>query len=299
MDYYSNIMNSRLAPPSFYHEYNNRIESFAGSTLTREYKQNLAKFGIYYEGGNGVYKCAFCPLVLVRLDMRTLKYHTFSTCSMATTILATNETLRKESFRKFKAGRRIFKENGNFLAVNGFYYYGKSIEIRCAGCRLTIVKLNRTDRVEDIHRKYSPECQFNNKPSAPPASDSDTEIDALHVNIEENDCDDSDRVTPKIYPVLDLVKNNNVSVDDKNDNNDDVNSFFGSNRVADSNKYTQSVSTAVGEDDRFCKICFENERNTCFLPCKHVSTCADCARKCKVCCICRMKIKERLEVYLQ
>ncbi|AGC36276.1 IAP-2 protein [Chrysodeixis chalcites SNPV TF1-A] len=299
MDYYSNIINSRLAPPSFYLEYSNRIESFVGSSLTREYIQNLAKFGIYYESGNGVYKCAFCPLIMVKLDMRTLKYHTFSLCSMATTILAINETLRKESFRKFKTARRIFKENGNSLAVNGFYYYGKNIEIRCAGCRLTIVKLNRTDRAEDIHRKYSSECEFNNKPTAPPASDSDTEIDVKNVKNHHTDVytESYGNTAAKIYPVLD--SNNGIVHDDKTNNSNDVNLFLKSNIVADGDKNTQSVSSVAGEDDRYCKICFENERNTCFLPCKHVSTCTDCARKCKVCCICRMKIKERLEVYLQ
>ncbi|AJD80751.1 inhibitor of apoptosis 2 [Pseudoplusia includens SNPV IE] len=297
MDCYSDIMNSRLAPPSFYHDYDNRIDSFVGSSLTKEYIRNLGKFGIHYESGNGVYKCAFCPLLLIRLDMRTLKYHTFSLCSMATAILAENETLRKESFRKFKTARRVFKENGHCLAVNGFYYYGKDIEIRCAGCRLTIVKLNRTDRVEDIHRKYSPECEFNNKPTAPPASDSDNEIDVINVknHHDVNYTTDVCSATAKIYPALD-----SIGVDDKTSDNNDIDSIFGSNDVTDSDKNTQRISSStICDDDRFCKICFENERNTCFLPCKHVSTCIDCARKCKVCCICRMKIKERLEVYLQ
>jgi hypothetical protein len=216
---------------------------------------------------------------------------------MATSVLLTNESLRKESFKKFKTARSYYKNTSNGLAVNGFYYYGKKIEIRCAGCGLIIFKLNKKDKAEDVHRKYSPDCEFNNRPTAPPiteieaADDDDDDADVdICVNDNEvvaivanNNHSDSNRLYPSLY-------DNDISVgrvDDRDANN-----------IVDNKNTDESNRGDVDNDDKLCKICFENERNTCFFPCRHVSTCAACARRCKLCCICRVKVKERCEVFL-
>lgn len=256
------IVHAHLAPPSHYRNAENRRATFDTIFLSNEYKNNLVNSGIYHDGVQG-YKCAYCPLYLKRLDAHELKYHTFSVCPQATRQLFKNQTLRKESFRKFKIARSHYKDNFQELAQNGFYYYGKKVEIRCACCQIIIIKLNKNDNAQAIHRKWSPECHFN-APSAPPCWKPE-EI----------------RVEPpqwtSIYPKLPALDNG----------------------VTTGKIDTIPTAPPQPEDDIMCKICFDAPRDTCFLPCAHVATCSACAKRCKDCCVCRAKIKERFSVFLQ
>ncbi|AUV65363.1 IAP-2 [Alphabaculovirus myunipunctae] len=265
------IMNANLAPPAHYKKFNVRLASLRDLCLADEYKRNLAAIGIYHDGNYG-YKCAFCSLYLKRLDAHKLKYHTFSVCPMATQRLFENVTLRKQSFQRFKTARVRYKNDYDRLAQNGFYYYGKKAKIRCAGCLFNIVKLSKYDSAEDIHRTYSPTCPFN-APSAPPPSPPTPQL------------------ISNIYPRLP------TKIDDYNETagvvseNDDVD---------DSNSNDEGDAVSENEDDSvMCKICFDRHRDTCFMPCRHMSACNVCAAKCRVCCICRVKIEKRIKVFLQ
>lgn len=269
-----------LAPPAYYKNLRARLASYENSCLTRDYIHNLAATGIYREASDG-YKCAFCSLYLKKLNARHLKYHTFSTCPMATRRLFENGTLRKESFRKFKTARIHYKDEHEQLANNGFYYYGKKVEIRCSHCQLVIVKLNKHDNAQHIHRRWSPECHFN-KPSAPPLEKTESILENYEENYNNN--------VAGIYPHLPLF-------------DDTIVNFVSVSPPPPSSSQSPSPRSESPPpfkiDDIMCKICFERERDTCFLPCRHVSTCSECAKRCKVCCICREKIKNKLEIFLQ
>lgn len=245
-----------LPPPGLFKNVRDRLATFENMSLDNEYVLDLVQTGIYRDALCN-YRCAYCSLYMKKLDARQLKYHKFSTCEMATFRLLNNETLRKQSFTKFKTARVYFRDKLKELANNGFYYYGVKFEIRCSSCLLTIVKLNKQDDICQIHHKYSPTCKFN-APSAP-AWEPDDNYSSNHL-----------------YPKLPLCDDATVNYSDEP---------------------KQTITSA--HDDVTCKICFEREREVCFLPCRHVSTCWECANKCKVCCICREKIKNKLEVYLQ
>ncbi|AIZ48648.1 iap-2 [Agrotis segetum nucleopolyhedrovirus B] len=262
------IMTSDLPPPAYFRDARARLATYESSCLTRDYVRDLAASGIYRDPLDG-YKCAFCSLYLKKLNARHIKYHTFSTCPMATRRLFENEALRKESFRKFKTSRIHYRDEYEQLAKNGFYYYGKKVEIRCSSCHIVIVKLNKHDNAQHIHRRWSPECKFN-MPSAPKWEDFDDD---------DGDNGGHNADVHFLYPKL--------------PENDDTMVNFG---PSTSTTTTTSISP---RDDIMCKICFERERDTCFIPCRHVSTCSECAKRCKVCCICRQKITDRLEVFLQ
>ncbi|CDG72428.1 Inhibitor of apoptosis 2 iap-2 [Spodoptera exigua multiple nucleopolyhedrovirus] len=268
-----------LAPPGFYQDPRDRLETFENSCLTREYIDDLVAGGIYRDALCN-YKCAYCSLYIKKLDARRLKYHTFSTCPMATERLFVNEALRKQSFLKFKTSRTHYRDNRETLAKNGFYYYGKKFEIRCSSCKFVIVKLKADEDVWIIHAHYSPNCHFN-APSAPNWEDIDDDDDDIDIN--NNVITRKNNQYANIYP--------NLNDDKLNNNDDDDISIFSNDKITN--------SAASNIDDIMCKICFERERDTCFLPCRHVSTCAECAKRCKVCCICREKIKNKLEIYLQ
>lgn len=223
-----------------------------------------------------------------KLDARRLKYHTFSTCPMATERLFGNEALRKQSFLKFKTSRAHYGDNRETLAKNGFYYYGKKFEIRCSSCKFVIVKLKADEDVRPIHAHYSPNCHFN-APSAPNWEDIDDDDDYDYNNNDVATMENNQYAN--IYPDL-----NNDLFDNKNNDDDDDDDIpiFSNDKIANID-----ASNTNSVDDSMCKICFERERDTCFLPCRHVSTCSECAKRCKVCCICREKIKNKLEIYLQ
>ena len=67
---------------------------------------------------------------------------------------------------------------------------------------------------------------------------------------------------------------------------------------------TQSAAGAETEkgkkvvvEEKDCAICYENEKNAIFLPCKHNTTCMKCATKLKICPICREKIENYIQFF--
>jgi hypothetical protein len=52
------------------------------------------------------------------------------------------------------------------------------------------------------------------------------------------------------------------------------------------------------EDQTKCTICYDNDREVCFLPCSHMVTCFNCAGAVQNCPMCRQSIDERKRVIL-
>lgn len=46
-----------------------------------------------------------------------------------------------------------------------------------------------------------------------------------------------------------------------------------------------------------CAVCYENDRDTVFIPCKHNVTCVKCSKLVKVCPVCRLKINDVIKIY--
>lgn len=66
-----------------------------------------------------------------------------------------------------------------------------------------------------------------------------------------------------------------------------------------------SASMTTGSDEKIsidnkflCVICFENQIEAVFLPCKHVHTCMKCAVNLTQCCSCRVKISKIDRIFL-
>lgn len=51
------------------------------------------------------------------------------------------------------------------------------------------------------------------------------------------------------------------------------------------------------EDSKVCKICYEEERNVCFVPCGHVVACAKCALSTDKCPMCRKTFTNAVRLY--
>ncbi|BAC67304.1 inhibitor of apoptosis protein 2 [Adoxophyes honmai nucleopolyhedrovirus] len=260
------LMRIDLPPPAATNlkDYNNRLSTFnVCKNIMVSEKKTLANMGFVYSI-KSCYKCVYCGFNLQKLNYKLLKYHTYSLCSRSLYLLKTNETLRKESFVKFKTARLRYKLNGHMLAENGFFFYGRNNEICCSNCGIVIVKLNPNDSIIKLHKTFSKNCDFINllvsKQSSKPSAPTLYEINDANVNDEP--------WANKLYPDL-----NDVSIP---------------------NLMTNVV---VKDSNKTCVICLDREPQICFNPCGHICCCAVCAVKCKLCCICRVKIQSKIKVY--
>ncbi|KAK7582126.1 hypothetical protein V9T40_013571 [Parthenolecanium corni] len=52
------------------------------------------------------------------------------------------------------------------------------------------------------------------------------------------------------------------------------------------------------ESSMSCKICFVEERNVMFVPCRHIIACENCAANLAKCGVCRCKIEDTIRVFL-
>ncbi|AUF81579.1 iap-2 [Malacosoma neustria nucleopolyhedrovirus] len=301
-DLYNKIINKDLAPPKVYYDVSYRYESFNSINISSKVKTKLSQCGLYYDINAKKFVCVFCNMNTKRLSKKSINAHTFSrSCPMSLQLLSTNPSLRKSSFGQYRRRGAIFGniKHENELVKNGFFYTGKREEMCCVHCGLIIVKLHDDDCIDSIHKMYSPQCIFVIRPSAPPLEEplfvkkiKTVRIDHLDKNtkyiVDISNCSVSDN---------NIVSNNNdddanadtVAVND--DNNEHNDKYDDENNVNDN-------SNRDGEE-RLCKICFVNNRQICFFPCRHIMTCSQCADRCKRCCVCREKIKSKIFVYLQ
>ncbi|UZE89754.1 IAP-2 [Parapoynx stagnalis nucleopolyhedrovirus] len=134
-----------------------RFETMTNMVLERDYKQCLAKEGLFYY--NNMIRCIGCYITLKKLNQKHLKRHTFSdNCITTTNLLKNNETLRKKSFSAFKSSRRHFKKIlvVDMLARRGFYSFGKRNYIRCSQCLVTFKYLS----MENAQQQHCHDCDF-------------------------------------------------------------------------------------------------------------------------------------------
>lgn len=64
-----------------------------------------------------------------------------------------------------------------------------------------------------------------------------------------------------------------------------------SSELCEENKLT------IENDNELCKICFNDKRNVCFVPCGHIIACAQCALSSNECFLCRAKYNNIIRVY--
>ncbi len=56
-------------------------------------------------------------------------------------------------------------------------------------------------------------------------------------------------------------------------------------------------SKGPSEEGSNCAICYENDRDVVFIPCKHNVACIKCCKSLKVCPVCRVKITDIMKIY--
>ncbi|ABY65789.1 inhibitor of apoptosis protein 2 [Orgyia leucostigma nucleopolyhedrovirus] len=317
---FARVMAAELSPPASmpfnYKNAQTRFDSFSrlGALLMSDEKRNLAHHGMYYDGATKTYRCAYCPAAMGKCCARAIKYHKFSAaCPRSAELLRVNRALRRFSFSVFKAARVRYEKRRDELADNGFHFDATRLKVKCSGCGMIIEQLCKDDNVRAVHQLYSPRCVFvygdsacasrldqthnlcedekpfacatRQTPSAPVLSDEDVEQSTRNLTSTMQSLQIVDRAE-SLYPKLNCKKTEQV-VEGVN-SNDEVN---------ESSK-TPTVSVVASPEDRMCKICFERERQICFAPCGHLSTCERCAQRCVRCCMCRKPVKDKIRVFI-
>jgi Zinc finger, C3HC4 type (RING finger) len=233
-----NIINAKIITAA------GRVDTMTNMVLDKEYKQSLAKEGLFYY--NNMIRCIGCYITLKKLNQKHLKRHTFSdNCITTTNLLKNNETLRKKSFVAFKSSRRRFKQTLviDMLARRGFYSFGKKNYIKCSRCLVTFKYLS----MENAQQQHSQDCDFLY------AGDDDCKQQSYVEQVLQSD----------LSPPAKYLK-------------------------------PSAPQMPITPDALECKICFDAERTVCFMPCKHLVACETCSKRCKVCCICNVKIEQRI-----
>lgn len=216
------------------------------------------------------------------------------------------------------------------MAMAGFYYLGRGVEVRCAFCKVEMCSWKDGEDPASSHRRWAPQC--------PLFRDAAAMLDVAAAAHHKYAVESARLATFKNWPI-------GIRIDPRiladagffyTGCGDMIVCFFCGGGLKDweaedvpweqhatwfsdcqylklvkgqeyVDKYAKRKEPESGSDDAqqcpsaaetppddaqqhdeasLCKICFDNERNVCFVPCGHVVACSKCAvalTKCPTC----------------
>lgn len=240
-----------------------RFKTMSNMILDDDFKLELAKTGLFMQ--NEFVKCIGCNIIMKKINAKLVKRHKFSeNCISAINSLRCNEAVRKKSFVSFKTCRRRFRSQHIIckLAKCGFYSFGKTTYVKCSCCHV-IFKFNT---IEHAQKQHHSKCVF-------------VEIDDLQE--QDNDSFNLENAKEQVM---------------NQDFRPPLTFMQPSAPFAEEIAATTTIHLSETSE---CKICFEEEKSVCFLPCRHLAACVKCSRRCKKCCVCNSVIKRRIETLPQ
>lgn len=211
------------------------------------------------------------------------------------------------------------------LARSGFYYLGRGDEVRCAYCKVELMRWAEGVDVSEQHRRWAPQCPLFS-PGTPPHHPHYSSMNARIASF----ANWPSQMRPKPHELADagwfytghgdeticFFCNGAVKHWDRDDDPWVEHARWFRNcdyvRIEKGPDYVQQVmseacvvrasgSSAGGEptnqDQNLCKICCERVRDVCFYPCGHVFACAKCAAELSKCPMCRKNFKTITRLY--
>jgi len=271
---YGDLLKIDLAPPGSFKTksanetdpalcFETRFVSMNGIVNNNDYRvlMRMARMGLYYVSNLIRIQCVYCDFTC-RPFMESMYNHEYSTCKGVFRVMTNSINARLDSFRNWPYPDVPFVR----LAESGFFYFGINNTVCCPCCKLSFTNwFNRGDDPFREHARWSKSCLL---------------VEALK---------EKPIVAVASAPVLDEPVHPTVPIDHR--------------KVAtETNRSTQAMNptdrSLQDDTDLMCKVCFERERNVCFVPCRHVSVCENCAQRCQSCCVCRQKISSLIRVFL-
>ena len=154
------------------------------------------------------------------------------------------------------------------LARSGFFYEGRSDQVRCFSCDGGLSSWEEEDSPAKEHAKWFPGCTFLNLTRG---SQSTRSSDVMGTGPKQ--------VTHKEETVIKIeLTERTESQEEDNDR-----------------KLRDQIQEM--KDERSCKICLDHEACVVFLPCGHLSSCTSCAPALTSCPVCRAKLQGLVRVY--
>lgn len=175
------------------------------------------------------------------------------------------ESNRLQSFADWP---KMMRQTPKQLSDAGFFYTQISDRVICFYCGGGLCKWEENDDPWEQHALWHNKCNY------------------LHLN---KGPEYITTVEEKFGKIRGETNSNNTppsSSDEQISNN------------GNDNDNNLPLNTDEDQDSRSCKICFENEYNTIFLPCGHVLACAKCAISQMKCPMCRKPYTNINRIYL-
>lgn len=236
-----------------------RFQTMSNMTLDNDLKLELAKTGLFFH--NNIIKCIGCYITMDKIDIKRVKRHTYSdNCISSTNLLMINEVMRKKSFVSFKACRCQFKSQRIVdMLARRGFYSFGKTTYLRCSGCHVVFKYKTVDHAQQQHKKN---CIFINAV--------DDNLIFINKKVENNYEDVKKQILLADLPPprIDVMPS-----------------------APDCADLSQQISE--------CKICFNNEKSVCFMPCRHLVACTQCSRLCKKCCVCNAKIMQRIETLPQ
>ncbi|AAR28844.1 iap2 [Leucania separata nucleopolyhedrovirus] len=270
---YGDLLKNDLAPPGSFRTNSNepdrtvcfttRFETLNEIIKNADYRvlMRMARMGLHYDPFRQLIRCVRCDFTS-RPIVEHMYNHDYSNCVGVLRIMANSANARFDSFRTWQHPNVSFRR----IAESGFYYLGLNDTVCCPSCGLYLTNwFNRGDDPFREHARWSSSC-----PLLESLSRQKTVV-----------------ALASAPPLLDEpVRSHPNALTRPNAN--------GSSpaHVLDAN------GSSSADDEMLCKVCFERERNVCFVPCRHVCVCEDCAKRCQKCYVCRQKVTSLIRIFL-
>lgn len=281
-----------------------RLKTFTNWPLTFIKPETLANNGFYYLGRGDEVRCAFCKVEIMRWEegddpaadhKRWAPQCPFlrqprptSVSPNLGTVLnghdecgtrgSTSSTIRMPGpanpnystyvsrLNSYKDWPMSLRQKPKDLAEAGFFYTGQGDKTKCFYCDGGLKDWEDDDIPWEQHARWFDRCAF--------------------VQLAKGR-DYIQKVMTEACTLKSPNKEKTKSTEESIKNNE--------NEVTTVEK--DSDKTNAIADEKLCKICFERERNVCFVPCGHVVSCTMCAFSTTKCPMCRRTFESAVRLY--
>jgi E3 ubiquitin-protein ligase XIAP len=165
------------------------------------------------------------------------------------------------------------KQKPHQLSDAGFYYTGVGDKVCCYYCGGGLKDWEEEDDPWENHAMWYGKCKYVK-----------TVKGDLFIK----------KMNEKRELLLNKTSDDNKNNENNNNKNNDNNK---NNENNDNNKNNKNNEEDDDIDIGKCKICFENDYNTVFIPCGHIIACAKCSLSVTKCPACRQPFERVINVY--
>lgn len=313
------------------HKEENRLETFVNWNVPFIDKRQLARTGFYFIGPNDVVKCFFCtveigcwepddnpidehlkwapncPLMRGRetsndpIDAdelkRILPTVSYDTCGIrelhASAYVESRVSpplsppighqaemaihrpehpefqIEANRFASYEDWPNSLKQKPKELAEAGFYYTGKGDRVVCFSCGGGLKHWEESDKPWEQHAMWYSKCEY--------------------LKLVKGQKYIDEILARRTTPPSSFSESHDEGVQKTPQNSQETLSQCSS---------SEDTSSKPQDENKLCRVCYQNEFNTIFIPCGHILTCAKCATSVTKCPLCRQPFTQVMRYYM-